>query len=339
MRTLALFLLMIPIWGATNRTVTVKPSGGDYTSLAAAVAGESKDLVALDRQLTIECYAMQDTAAVLFNRTVWTTDATRFILVTVPPSERHAGVYSTSKYRLEVANAHPLQINHGVWITVEYVQVYLTAGASFRVLYLGGSTASASNITIRNSILRSPGQTSNSVIHASYTGNSSANTYIYNNLMYGGTGTANYGFQTDIIGNYYLWNNTVGSGTGGLFRNANGNVMAVNNLLNVSTTAASGTFGAGSGYNATNRASMGYTVTGGAVGDRVAQTFTFVDAGAGNYHLGALDTGALDVGVSNPGAGAYTNDVDGDARNGPWDIGFDEIPTASARRRVVVIGD
>jgi hypothetical protein len=337
MRILLALLIALPSYAATNRTVTVKPSGGDYTSLSAAVAGEAKNLVSLDRQLTIECYAMQDTAPVVFDRTAWTTDATRFILVTVPPSERHAGVYNTSKYRLEVSNNHPMQIHHGVWITIEWVQVYLTAGSDRRVLYVGGSSASASNITIRNNILRSPGQTSNSVIHASFTGNSSTNVYIYNNLMYGGTGTANYGFQTDIIGNYYLWNNTVGSGTGGLFRNANGNVMAVNNLLNVSTTAASGTFGAGTNNNATSRPSMGYTVTGGGnTNDRVSQTFTFVNAAGGDWHLAEADAGARNAGIADPGAGTFGYDLDGEARYGPWDIGADEVPSSGRRRNIVI---
>lgn len=319
---------------ATNRTVTVKPSGGDYTSLRAAIDGESKNLVSLDRQLTIECYAMQDTTNVVISKSLWTTDETRYILITCPPGERHSGVWDDTKYRLTVANSHPLQIHVGNWVVVEWLQIHLTAGTSPRVLYVGGIIASAANITIRNNIIRSSGQVNNSVIHASYTGHSSANTYIYNNLMYGGTGTANYGFQTDIIGNFYLWNNTVGSGTGGLFRNGNGNVVAVNNLLNVSTTAASGTFGAGTDYNRTNLSSMGYTVTGGGnTHDATSQTFTFVDSGATppDYHLSSSDTGAKNLGVSDPGSGLFSNDIDGQTRSGSWDVGADEYVSTSRR--------
>jgi hypothetical protein len=316
----------------------VKPSGGDYASLAAAVAGESKNLVTLDRQLTIECYAMEDTAAVVFDRAVWTTDATRYILVTVPASERHAGVYNTSKYRLVVSNANPIQIHHGVFITVEWLQVYLAAGADKRIIYLGGATNSASNITIRNNIIRSnSSQSYNSAIHGSYTGNSGTNVYIYNNLIYGGTNTQAWGFQTEIPGNYYLWNNTVGSGYGGLNRNGNGNVVAVNNLLNVSTTAANGTFAAGTNYNATNRSSMGYTVTGGGnANDRVSQAFTFIDSANSNWHLAETDTGARNFGSTNPGAGAYAYDLDGEPRYGVWDIGADEFPSAGRRRNIVI---
>lgn len=79
-------------------TKTVKPSGGDYTSLSAAEAGEQGDLVTLDRQVTIECYAMEDTASVLIDG--WVTDATRYIRITVPISERHDGKRNGTKYRL-----------------------------------------------------------------------------------------------------------------------------------------------------------------------------------------------------------------------------------------------
>jgi hypothetical protein len=340
MRILFALCLALPALAATNRTVTVKPSGGDYTSLAAAVAGEEKNLVSLDRQLTIECYAKQDTTAVVFERTAWTTDATRYILVTAPAGERHAGVYDTSKYRLEVSGNWPLRIHHGVFITVEYLQIYLTGNPSsnWRVLYPGAPTNSASNITIRNNIIRTGGDFNNQgVIHSSNTGNASTNVYIYNNLIYGGAGTNAYGFQTDIAGNYYLWNNTVGSGANGMRRNAAGVVIAVNNLLNVSTAAATGTFAAGTNSNATNRSSMGYTVTGGGnTSDRVSQTFTFVDAGAADYHLSEADAGARNAGIADPGSGAFGRDIDGEPRYGLWDIGADEYPSAGRRRNIVI---
>lgn len=339
-RLLSFILLALPALAVTNRTVTVKASGGDYTSLAAAVAGEEKNLVALDRQLTIECYAKLDTSGVVFDRTAWTTDATHYILVTVPPSERHAGTYDTSKYRIEVSNANPLQIHHGVYIVVEWLQIYLINGSN-RPVYLGGATNSASNITVRNCIVLVASNFGyNGAIHGSYTGNAGTNVYIYNNLIYGGLSTSAWGFQNEIPGNYYLWNNTVVNFTGGLNRNGNGNVVAKNNLLSVTTTAATGTFAAGTNYNATNQSSMGYTVTGGGnTNDRVSQTFTFVNAGSSDYHLAESDTGARDLGMSDPGSGAFSNDIDGQARSGVWDIGMDEIPAAGggARRRVVVV--
>lgn len=122
--------------------------------------------------------------------------------------------------------------------------------------------------------------------------------------------------------------------------NSNGAIQAVNNIVNVTTTAfknVSGAYMAGSGYNATNRSSMGYTVTGGAVGDRVAQTFTFVNAGSGDYHLSSTDAGARDYGMTNPGSGAFSTDIDGETRTGSWDIGFDEYIAAVTGRPFLII--
>lgn len=85
----------------TVRTVTVMASGGNYTSLAAAITGESKNLVALDRQLTILCYASAapDTKLVsLSSANGWVTDSTHYIRIVVPTTERHSGVFNSTKY-------------------------------------------------------------------------------------------------------------------------------------------------------------------------------------------------------------------------------------------------
>jgi hypothetical protein len=60
-----------------NKTVTVKTSGGDYTSLNAALAGEAIDLVANTRILTIECYAFTDTTAVTISG--YTSDESYYV--------------------------------------------------------------------------------------------------------------------------------------------------------------------------------------------------------------------------------------------------------------------
>src|SRR5690242_10769248 len=83
---------------ATVVTKTVKPSGGDYTSLSAAEAGEQRDLVAADQIARIECYAMTDATAVAVAG--WTTDSTRYIEIVAPAGQRHSGKRDTTKYRL-----------------------------------------------------------------------------------------------------------------------------------------------------------------------------------------------------------------------------------------------
>lgn len=83
---------------ATERLKTVKPSGGDYTSLAAAIAGEAGDLVATDEWLHIECYAMTDEEET--NITGYTTDEDCKIVIDTPMSERHQGVWDDNKYNV-----------------------------------------------------------------------------------------------------------------------------------------------------------------------------------------------------------------------------------------------
>jgi hypothetical protein len=83
-------------------TKTVKPSGGDYASLKAAINGLKAtyaNLVELDTILRIECYAMEDTAWVDID-TSWITDSTRYIHIVAPPTARHRGTWSTQAYRL-----------------------------------------------------------------------------------------------------------------------------------------------------------------------------------------------------------------------------------------------
>ncbi|MEW5931313.1 MAG: vanadium-dependent haloperoxidase [Gemmatimonadota bacterium] len=94
----------------TTVTKTVKPSGGDYTSLAQAVAGlkaQYANLVALDTILRIECYAMEDTAVVNISAD-WITDATRYIHIVAPAGERHRGAWTTRAYRLRRSAQHGL---------------------------------------------------------------------------------------------------------------------------------------------------------------------------------------------------------------------------------------
>ena len=59
----------------TDVTVSVKVSGGDYTSLIAAEAGEQRELDVLDEQSIIELFPMEDTSSDI-TFAGWTTDDT-----------------------------------------------------------------------------------------------------------------------------------------------------------------------------------------------------------------------------------------------------------------------
>lgn len=102
---------------ATTVTKVVATSGGDYTSLSNWEAGQQGDLVAADEIRVAECHIDgADSTAVTING--WTTDATRYIKITVPAEHRHAGVRSTSKYKL----TSPL-FNYEEFVRVEGLQI------------------------------------------------------------------------------------------------------------------------------------------------------------------------------------------------------------------------
>jgi hypothetical protein len=115
--------LLLPAFGfaVTQRIVTVQKSGGTYTSLQAAILSEAKDLVGLDRQLTIQCYASAapDTAEVRIDPSNgWTSDATHYIRIVVPPTERHAGKFDPTKYYRLI-----LDYQDGIYAYVPYTRI------------------------------------------------------------------------------------------------------------------------------------------------------------------------------------------------------------------------
>jgi hypothetical protein len=149
-------------------TVTVKPTGGDYTSLANAEAGEDGTLA---EPLTIECYAMQDAGQVYWDG--WITTTTNRVTVTVPVAERFTeGKWSDTAYRLVGDNANGVmyfnQTTDYLWIDFYGIQIKQTSsglnchgvgGANLSRVRLGFyesiiacGTTSASNAATRSGI-------------------------------------------------------------------------------------------------------------------------------------------------------------------------------------------
>jgi hypothetical protein len=99
----------------TTITKTIKPSGGDYTSLSAFVSALPADLTMADQIWQAECYVMEDTTPVVLSG--HTTDATRYIRIYTPLSQRHNTLAGTG-YRLQ-ANS----FNAALKIVDAYVRV------------------------------------------------------------------------------------------------------------------------------------------------------------------------------------------------------------------------
>lgn len=307
---------------ATTITKTVKPSGGDYTSLSAWEAGMQKDLVAADEISIAECYSMSDTTSVVIDG--WTGDATRYIKIYTPPAERHNGVWNTGKYILAPASGVVLQISES------YVRVYglQINTASIGILVTGGSSSGDVNgdIYIGYNIIKSNGTAANTTgidIYYVY----SSNHYIFNNIIYGFSAFSNEGIQVDDVdATAYIYNNTIYNCYRGI-QATNGTIIAVNNLsYNNSVADFNGTFTT-SNYNFSKDATAPGANSIHGTADAKTPDFTSTTSGSEDFHL--LSTSdAIGVGTDNPGSGLYTDDIDGVTRSTSWDIGADEYIAA-----------
>ncbi len=326
---------------ATLRTVTVRPSGGDYTSLSAAESGEQADLVSLDRQLDIECYAMEDTTAV--NMDGWTTDATRYIRIYTPASERHDGKWNTSKYRLSVTSGtiHAIQISSGAdHVRIDGLQIMIRATTGLQDAIWMPSVNTNNLRRITNCIIKSDDANNTSQAMGVRTYGASSITEVWNCIFYdfadGVLGDAAINFRyanTSYIYNCTFVNNYVGIS---IHTSSGGTVYAKNCLFSANSSDTYGAVQANCDYNATNNSSLGYTSN---THDRTSQTFTFVDAANDDFHLAPTDAGARNYGVSDPGSGLFSTDIDGQTRSGTWDIGADEYVASGGSTYALTCSD
>ena len=277
----------------------------------------------------------------------WTTDATNYIYIHTSTAARHAGIWSTSKYRLSTEDysisLDLLGFGNDGQIRIDGLQ-FSRGPANGGVPILRAYFKPAGNdIRISNCIFKdtSGGYSTLYGIYANGSSNTgqTATFRIWNNILYDFTGTTSHGIFCGR-GTQYVYNNTiVNCKTGITGGGDSGTCIAKNNLLYSqglsAAVAAGGTFGAGTDYNATDLSSMNYTVTGeGNTHDRLSQTFTFTNSAGDDYTLTSSDAGAKDFGVdlSADANLAFSDDVIGTARpqGSAWDIGFFEVVVATA---------
>jgi len=297
---------------------TVAPSGGDFTSLAAAVnhlIASHADLVSADVYATIEIsgsWSSPDTTGVTVSGI--TTDATRYVRIYTTGAARHAGVWNSAKYQLAPPDVWPI-CNQGIqYLYVDGLQLGF-ADVSGVYAFGGGGTfnAGANETVLSNCIIKGPGTNTNSY-NGIYCNKANWNLYVYNTFVYGiGTTASTRCVVNSATGaTLTIYNSTLIGGQYGL-RQAAGTIVAKNVYAGGAGTACfNGTI------SMTTCGSSDSTGTSGLQNIPVSTaTFMNVTAGSENWHLAGTGSGLYNVGTNTSGDSApmnFTTDIDGEAR-------------------------
>jgi hypothetical protein len=299
-------------------TRTVKPGGGgDYSSLSLWEPDTDNDLVTAAAGELAECYAGSDAISASLTISGATTNSTYYREVRAASgAEAKMPWGSTSDtYVLSTSTAMASLLT----VDEDYARV-----VSIQVDHLSTST---NQTALRLNVVSGPKYAVGCYARSAGTGTTSAAFYAT-----GSTGTVYFincvataslmGIR--IVRTALAYNCTVVGCATGITREG-GTATAKNCLVSDASTACfSGTFGASSVTNASSDATAPGT------GSRTSQTFTFVNAAGGDYHLASGDAGAKNFGtdLSADASYAFSTDFDGQTRSGSWDIGADEYIAA-----------
>jgi len=326
-----------------NATKTVKSSGGDYTSLNAALAGQAANLTTNCAGtggagiLTIECYSMSDTTAANTG-TGYTTSASYYINITVPTAERHDGKWNTAKYRINYSS----EGGDALTIAANYTRV-TGIQASQNGTYKTRRAIRSSNCVgvILDSCIGRIAGTNGAESNAFLL--SSSTTYSYKVVNCIAINPLNIGFSfgEGASPTATVYNCTAISCATYGFYGYSGRALLKNCVAHSCGTSDfnSGMGATGSTNNASEDGSAPNTNEVSLNG--IDLTDIFVDAANGDYHL-VVDSPLINVGAdlhSDTYAAntslASSLDIDGETRSGTWDIGADEYVSEEPEPEVV----
>ncbi len=292
-----------------------------------------KDITAAtgsDEIWNIACYADgADTDRVTISG--WTTAPGNYIRIFTPVStnevgvsQRHHGTWDVSAYRLEITNDTALSLGTE-FVRLEGLQIRLVGVSQDHVYGISFEQSSTLGLEqyVSDTIVRGdPTVTTYNGQYGIYIPHGQGEARLWNNLVYDCQGVTGCAFNLEDDGwTFYVYNNTVDNCTWGFWRQSGNVAILKNNLVQNCTDGYRGTFDAASDYNLSDLA-------GDAPGthSKNSTSVSFVDAPNDDFHLAASDTGARNAGTdlsSDPDL-AFSNDIDGQTRSAPWDIGADE---------------
>lgn len=259
------------------------------------------------------------------------TSASNYVLITTTAQNRHNGKWDATKYRREIVNGDSFYCHHASHIRIDGIQSKITtSGGGGNGALTCYRLATAANLVacdhrISNCIAWCVDSGGGDVL-TGFTNSGGMPTggtlRIWNCIAYGANASGA-GFETDNsawAGSSVFTYNCTSYNNGLNYANA----QRCYNCLSAShKTLAFVNISVGS-HNASTSSSVPGT------NGRTNQTFSFVDAANGDFHLTSTDAGARNFGVSDPGSGLFGDDIDGQTRSGSWDIGADEYAVAAS---------
>jgi hypothetical protein len=328
-------------WGELPRT-----ENGNITEPSEDDVNPSIDLVTANTIMMVACYGDgEDTSSVTI--TGWTTGANNYIKIFTPvsssevgASQRHDGKWNTSAYRISNDTSN----NETIYVREQYVRIDGLQVDSVNYLGTGWLTGIDVNDDTSNDAMEV--HISNCIIRMTYSGtpeagygitalnnfsgiNSDYISKIWNNIIYGYTGSGDYGgsIHAENNGTVYAYNNTCVGGNRGILTLSDPDFIAKNNISIDATdpyyTNASFHADSTNNFSDIDDAPGLNTKT----RDGLGSDPIFVNKAGDDYHLDSSDTWAQGVGADLDGDAylAITDDIDSDARDATTpDIGADE---------------
>ena len=315
---------------ATEITKIVDPGGtGDYTSLAAAIAGERTaraNLVSRDEQLTFQCICTNGQAdmggsAVIYD---FITDGSHFIKVIVPDLYKHNGTYQTgNKYRLEPPSGRAFAADQN-FIWIENLQANSIGSTSCYDLHSYDGNNPDGWLIARNCIGKGTSQGTGFNIGGPYQA-ILGNRYLINCLVYDKSeGFRLADWDQDIF--IYLYNCNVHN----CYYGFNGfNYTGGKNVCKNCIYQREDSGGAGYRYIDTTESSNNISSTTDAPGANALNSVVpaFLDIDNDDYRLSPADTIAKGSGInlSNDSIYPFNFDVQNNFRGSVWDRGFSQV--------------
>ena len=281
---------------------TIRASGGDYTTITAWEAANQGDLVTADEIRVAECY--NDWPAGLGDAFIIagsTTDATRYLKITVAEGHRHNGTPKTGFFLIGNAAVTfcTLVDAYTVLDGLDVENTNTTSGVAI------GHSFGGTGLTVKNTIVRTRGSSGFGLRLPA--GSTAINCLAWGNSTAGATG-----FDVSRARNCTAYGYAAGFGPASGDKSCKNCVAYGASYQDFYNTTA---------LNCSNNASEDATAPGAGSITGITSA-AFVNAAGNDFHLAA---GSALIGAGVNLYSDFTTDIDGDTwpSGGAWDIGFD----------------